>query len=65
MTFNPKFGSAHREIDRTAEMFVGLCRSGHMDRALWLVHDSNRLDLASMKLLCERVDVWAKKGERE
>jgi len=50
------FGTKEREIDRTAEMVVSLTRSGRLDLAIWLIHDSNRTDAASMKFLAERVE---------
>jgi hypothetical protein len=51
-----RFGTKEREIDRTAEMVVSLTRSGRLDLAIWLIHDSNRTDAASMKFLAERVE---------
>jgi hypothetical protein len=50
------WGTKEREIDRTAEMVVSLNRSGRLDLAIWLIHDSNRTDAASMKFLAERVE---------
>lgn len=59
---NPHFGygTKEREIDRTAEMVVDLSRQGKIDQAIWLIHDSNRFDAASMKLLAERVQARSK-----
>lgn len=50
-----KYGSKEREIDRTAEMFLDLCKNGKPQYAFWLVHDSNRFDPESMKFLAERI----------
>ena len=49
------YGSKERELDRTAEMVVDLCRSGKIANAIWLIYDSNRFDSVSMKFLAERV----------
>jgi hypothetical protein len=58
--FNPAdvgtFGSKDREIDRTAEMVIDLTRGGRLDLAIWLIHDSNRTDAASLRFLAERVE---------
>lgn len=50
-----KFGSKERELDRTAEMVLDLCRRGQVHSAIWLIHDSNRHDTESMKFLAQRV----------
>ena len=50
-----RYGSKERELDRTAEMVVDLCRSGKIAYAIWLIYDSNRFDSASTKFLAERV----------
>jgi hypothetical protein len=54
-------GTRVGEIDRTAEMIVELARQGHIDRAIWLIHDSNRFDAPSIKLLAERVQAHVAK----
>lgn len=54
-----RFGSKERELDRTAEMVVDLHMQGKIAEAIWLIHDGNRFDAASMKFLAERVDVWS------
>lgn len=59
---NPAYGYATKEveIDRTAEMVIDLAKQGKIDQAIWLIHDSNRFDAASMKLLAERVQARTK-----
>ena len=59
-----KHGSAAAELDRTAEMVVDLHKQGKIASAIWLIHDGNRFDAASMKFLAERVEAWSKSHPR-
>jgi hypothetical protein len=56
-----RYGSKEREIDRTAEMVIDLAAQGELASAIWLIHDGNRFDRASMKFLAERVEARTKK----
>lgn len=48
-------GTKEGELDRTAEMYVDLCKQGKFEFAFWIIHDSNRFDAASMKYLGEQI----------
>ena len=52
-----------QEINRTAEMVVDMATNGDIDRAIWFIYDSNRLDAPSMKLLAELVQDKVKGDE--
>lgn len=61
MTERPRarYGSKEAELLRTAEMYVDLCRKDDFHLALWLVYDSNRYDVESLKYMATEVQrLW-------